>query len=79
MGALSFVVNDMVANINIEKTIQEIHNLSYFYHWGRKECWNTPCSERGVFVDQIKMQIKAESGNSVSSSENNSPKYKESN
>lgn len=77
MGAMSFVSDDISANTNIQQTLVEIHNLSYFYHWGREECWNTPCTERGVFNDQIKMQLKAENGSSTNSS-SPTPKYKES-
>lgn len=45
----------------MENVLIEIHNLAYFYHWGREECWNTPCREREVFNDQIRRQLKAES------------------
>lgn len=41
-------------------TIDEIHILAYFYHWGATECWEMPLSKRGVFVDKIKAQLKAE-------------------
>ena len=54
------VADDIIRQIDMERTVIEIHNLSYFYHWGRVECWNTPCTERGVFNDQIMRQIKAE-------------------
>lgn len=77
MGAMSFVSEDITANTNINQTLIEVHNLSYFYHWGREECWNTPCRERGVFNDQIRMQLKAENGDNTGSS-SNTPKYKES-
>ena len=71
---------DLQANTDIDRTLQEIHNLSYFYHWGREECWNTPCTERGVFNDMIIKQLKAESGNgSMNSGKSKKGKeYKES-
>jgi len=79
MGAVSFVSDDILAHTNLELTLLEIHNLAYFYHWGREECWNTPCTQRGVFNDKIRQQLKVESGTSSNSS---SPKkhstYKES-
>ncbi len=75
MGAMSFVVDDISIHVNIEQTVLEIHQLSYFYHWGREECWNTPCTQRGVFIDQIKQQLKVESGKSTGGS--HKPKYKE--
>ena len=79
MGAMSFVSDDILAHTNIEMTLMEVHNLAYFYHWSREECWNTPCRERGVFNDQIRRQLKAESGGSSNSGTPKSPsKYKES-
>jgi len=76
MGSMSFVSEDIMVHTDINLTVLEIHQLSYFYHWGREECWNTPCSQRGVFIDQIKQQIKLENGKSPSSP--TKPKYKES-
>jgi hypothetical protein len=76
MNSLLFVSEGIEKSINIEATQVEIHVLAYFYHWGREECWNTPCRERGVFVDEIKQQVKAESGSSSSSTSKS--KYKES-
>ena len=79
MGAMSFVSADIDCHIDIDLTLKEIHNLAYFYHWGREECWNTPCTERGVFNDRIRQQLKAENGGSSSDSgTSNKPKYKES-
>lgn len=78
MGAMSFISEDIFANTNIEATLAEIHVLAYFYHWGREECWNTPCTERGVFYDKIRQQIRAESGNGSTNSSTNSSRYKES-
>lgn len=69
---------DILIRSNLEVTLLEINNLAYFYHWGRDECWNTPCTERGVWNDRIKKQLKAESGGVTNSSTNNPPKYKES-
>ena len=77
MGAMSFVSDDIAVHTNMDATLKEIHNLAYFYHWGREECWRTPCTERGVFNDMIKRQIKAESGGNNSGTPNK-PKYKES-
>lgn len=77
MGAMSFVSDDVQCHTDIDVTLQEIHNLAYFYHWGREECWNTPCSERGVFNDQIRQQIKAESKGSSNSGTPNKNSYKE--
>lgn len=73
---MPFIAGDISSNVNIEMTIMEIHNLSYFYHWNREECWNTPCTERGVFNDRIKKQLKAESR--ASSGSPKSTGYKES-
>ena len=57
----------------------EIHNLAYFYHWGSKECWDLPCTERRVFNDRIRKQIKAESdGGSDSGVSPKKSSYKES-
>lgn len=73
---MSFVGDDILCHVNMDITLIEIHNLAYFYHWGREECWNIPCTERGVFNDQIRKQLKAENGGS-----NGNPpksKYKES-
>lgn len=78
MGAMSFISADINAHINMDITLMEIHNLSYFYHWSREDCWNTPCTERGVFNDLIRQQLKAESGGSSNSGTPNKPKYKES-
>lgn len=78
MGAMSFVSDDIICHTNMDMTLLEIHNLAYFYHWGREECWNTPCTERGVFNDRIRQQLKAESGSSNNSGTPNKPKYKES-
>lgn len=78
MGAMSFVSEDILAHTNMDLVILEIHNLAYFYHWGREECWNTPCTERGVFNDQIRQQLKAESGSSNNSGTPKKSSYKES-
>lgn len=69
---LDFFVEDILVNTNMEAVVQEIHNLSYFYHWGLKECWECPCSYRGVFNDKIKQQLKQEN-NAVSKSATASP------
>lgn len=80
MGSMYFISSDILAHVDIELTLLEIHNLAYFYHWGRSECWNMPCTERGVFNDKIRQQLRAESGKSSNnSSTSHSPsKYKES-
>lgn len=78
MDFLSFYTEDLLIRSNMEVCLLEMHNLSYFYHWSREECWNTPCTERGVWNDRIRKQLKAESGESnYSSNSNNPPKYKE--
>lgn len=75
---MDFVVSDVLANTNLELTIREIHNLAYFYHWGMNECWHCPCSLRGVFNDQIKQQLKAETeGSSKGGSPKPTKPYKE--
>lgn len=79
MGAMSFVSADVLAHTNLDLTLMEIHNLAYFYHWGREECWNTPCTERGVFNDRIRQQMRAESsGSNNSGTPKSLDKYKES-
>ena len=75
MGAMSFVSDDVQCHTDIDVTLQEIHNLAYFYHWGREECWNIPCTERGMWNDKIKQQVKAESSNSSKNS-GKTPKFK---
>ena len=77
MGSMSFVSSDIASSVNIDLTVLEIHQLAYFYHWGREECWNTPCTQRGVFIDQIRQQVKLESGSGNHSSPSKS-KYRES-
>ena len=73
------VSEDILAHINIDVTLFEIHNLAYFYHWGREECWNSPITERRVFNNMIKQQLKAESGkDSNRGTHSTKPKYKES-
>lgn len=80
MSTMSFISGDISAHVNLEVTIMEIHNLAYFYHWGRDECWNLPCTERGVFNDKIRLQLKFESnGGKNSGTPKTSPKeYRES-
>lgn len=78
MGAMSFVSEDILSHTDMGTTLLEMHNLAYFYHWSREDCWNIPCTERGVFNDKIRQQLKAESGGSSNSGTPNKPKYKES-
>lgn len=78
MGAMSFVSDDIISHTNMDITLLEIHNLAYFYHWGREECWNTPCTERGVFNDKIRQQLKAENSSVSGSGTPSKPKYRES-
>lgn len=59
-----FLAHDISVHTNLEVTVQEIHNLAYFYHWGYEECWRMPCRERGVFNDRIIKQIKFENRSS---------------
>lgn len=72
------MADEILLNSPIENTLQEIHNLAYFYHWGSKECWEMPCTERGVFNDKIKQQLKAESKSSSNSGNTPRSSYKES-
>ena len=78
MGAMSFISSDILAHTDMDTTLAEIHNLAYFYHWNREECWNTPCTERGVFNDKIRHQMKLESGSSSNSGTPKQSNYKES-
>lgn len=79
MGVMSFVSDDILCHTNMDATLLEVHYLAYFYHWGREECWKVPCTERGVFIDQIRKQLKAENGGSSNSGTHNNPSsYKES-
>lgn len=55
---------DILSHSPLTTTLNDIHTLSYFYHWGREECWKIPCTERGVWVDQVKLQLKAENDSS---------------
>lgn len=79
MEFVAFLGEEILVNSPIEATLMEIHNLAYFYHWGREECWNCPCHERGMWNDRLKQQMKAENGHSGNNS-GNTPKssYKES-
>lgn len=76
---MSFVVTSILVNVNMDLTLYEIHNLAYFYHWSRDQCWHCPCTERGVFNDHIKQQLKAENEGSSSkgASPSKSKPYKE--
>lgn len=74
---MSFIVSDIEVNTNLDLTIHEIHNLAYFYHWSREQCWHCPCTERGVFNDRIKQQIKAESESSPKGGSPTKKPYKE--
>lgn len=77
MEFVAFLGEEILVLSPIDVTVMEIHNLAYFYHWGREELWNMPCTERGVWNDRIKQQIKAE--NKSSNNSGNTPKssYKE--
>lgn len=55
----------------------EIHNLAYFYHWGVRECWELPCTERRVFNDRIRKQLKAENNGGNNSGTPKTSSYKE--
>lgn len=78
LNALSFISGDILVNSPIDITITEVHNLAYFYHWGAKECWELPCTERRVFNDRIRRQLKAESnGGKDSGNSNKNSSYKE--
>lgn len=78
MCFVAFLGEDILVNSPIDVTVQEIHNLSYFYHWGRQECWNIPCTERGVWNDKIRQQAKAENKGGIKSGNTSKSSYKES-
>lgn len=78
MEFVAFLGEEILVLSPIDVTVMEIHNLAYFYHWGREELWNMPCTERGVWNDRIKQQIKAESKGSNNSGNTPKSSYKES-
>lgn len=57
---MSFLTDDILSNSDLNQAYMEMHNISYFYHWGADEVYHLPCSKRGVFNDLIKHQLKAE-------------------
>lgn len=77
MEFVAFLGEEILVLSPIDVTIMEIHNLAYFYHWGREELWNMPCTERGVWNDRIKQQIKAENKSSNNSGNTPRSSYKE--
>lgn len=58
---------DIFLHSPIQTALDEIHILAYFYHWNRTDCFNTPVTERGVFVDRIVKQIKLENNSGKNS------------
>lgn len=64
MGAMSLISDSILMYLNFDVTLQEVHNLAYFYHWSKQECWETPRTERKVFNYKLRQQLKAESGKS---------------
>ena len=78
MEFVAFLGEEILVLSPIDVTVMEIHNLAYFYHWGREELWNMPCTERGVWNDRIKQQIKAESKSGNNSGNTPKSSYKES-
>lgn len=78
MSFMEFMGEELLVLSPIDVALQEMHNLAYFYHWSRSECWDMPCTERGMWNDKIKAQIKAE--NKGGNKGGNTPKssYKES-
>lgn len=78
MEFVSFLGEEILLLSPIEVTLMEVHNLAYFYHWSRKECWEIPCHERGVFNDRIKQQCKAEAKSGNNSGNTPRSSYKES-
>lgn len=77
MEFVAFLGEEILVLSPIDVTVMEIHNLAYFYHWGREELWNMPCTERGVWNDRIKQQIKAENKSSNNSGNTPRSSYKE--
>ena len=55
-----------------------MHNLAYFYHWDRESCWNCPITERGMWNDKIRQQLKAEAPKGGKNSGRTPKTYKES-
>ena len=47
-------------NCNIEMSRYERHILAYYYHWSRNEAIVLTRSERKMWVEQIKEQVKRE-------------------
>lgn len=78
MEFVSFLGEEILLSSPIEVTLMEIHNLAYFYKWGREECWNCPCHERGMWNDRIKQQMKAELNSGTNSGNTPKSSYKES-
>ncbi len=60
MGACEWLSTDIVRLSNIKETYNQIHALSYFYHWDGDYCWSLPVTKRAWFVWKINEQIKAE-------------------
>lgn len=77
MGLMSFITDDVLKQSDLRTTYQEMHNLSYFYHWGPNEVYRLPCSKRGIFNDYVKHQLKAESKGISSGSGSSKKPYKE--
>lgn len=65
---LSFLHEDLMYYVNFDNTLQEVHNLAYFYHWGYEECISLPSTLRRVFNEKIRKQLKEESNGGNSSS-----------
>lgn len=79
METVEWLGNNLVINSPVSTTLGEIHLLSYFYHWGPKECWEMPVTQRGVFCDLIRRQLRAENGSGNDSGGTPKNSYKEGN
>lgn len=73
-----FIAKELSLQCDINATITEMHNLAYFYHWSREECWNIPCTERRIFCDKLRRQLKAETSGYTDNNTQSPSKYKES-
>lgn len=60
LGAHDWLSADILNLSPVERVYDEIHVLSYFYHWDGEYCWSLPVTKREYFVWKIREQIKAE-------------------
>lgn len=60
MGAYDWLGEDIARLSDPRIVYEQIHVLSYFYHWDGEYCWRLPSTKRAWFVWKIREQIKAE-------------------